>query len=110
MSSKRLIFYAVFGVFHLFLLVFSIYVDAQKEDFSFLTKLLSWISVTKYGAMFGLLLLLIDIGWTYTLNKKNDFEKTSLTNELTTLKAKLFDLQEGAKKAAEPPQHEHKKS
>lgn len=103
MNNKRLIFYAVFGVFHIFLLIFSIYVDSQKEDFAFLTALLGWISVTKYGAMFGLVLLITDFAWSFTLHKKNEFEKTSLNNELTTLKAKLFDLQEAAKKAAQPP-------
>lgn len=101
MNKNRLIFYAVFAIFHIFLLVFSIYVDTQKEDFAFLSKLLSWISITKYGAMFGLILLAVDVAWSFTLNKKTEFEKNSLTNELTTLKAKLFDLQEAAKKVGE---------
>ena len=108
MNKNRLIFYAVFGLFHLFLLTFSIYVDAMKEDFSFLTKLLKWISITKYGAMFGLLLLVADIAWVVMTNKKTEFEKNTLNNELTQLKAKLFDLQEAAKKAELPPPEQKK--
>jgi len=103
MNKNRLILYVVFGLFHLGLLIFTTYVDAQKEDFAFLTQLLSWISVTKYLAIFGLLLFLTDVAWAYWINKKTEEEKTSLRNELTTLKAKLFDLQEAAKKVTPPP-------
>ncbi len=104
MNRNRLIFYSVFGLFHIGLLIFTTYVDTQKDDFAFLSKLLSWIPLTKYLAIFGLLLFLTDVAWSYWVNKKHEQEKTSLHDELTTLKAKLFDFQEDAKKVTPPPQ------
>lgn len=109
MNRNRLIFYVVFGLFHTGLLIFSFYVDARKEDFAFLTQLLSWISITKYLAMFGLLLLIIDVAWSFWLNKKNEHEKNTLNNELTALKAKLFDLQEEIKRISQLPPPPEKK-
>jgi hypothetical protein len=97
MKRNRLIFYAVFAVFHLFLVFFTIYVESNKNDFSFLTQMLKWVSILKYGALLGLALLIIDVLWDRSTAKENAKEHDALTHELNTLKAKLFDLQEAAK-------------
>lgn len=97
MKRNRLIFYAVFAVFHLFLVFFTIYVESNKNDFGFLTQMLKYISVMKYGAFLGLILLIVDILWDRSSAKVSEREKDALNHELNTLKAKLFDLQEAAK-------------
>jgi hypothetical protein len=99
MKRNRLIFYAVFAVFHLFLVFFTIYVESNKNDFSFLTQMLKYISVMKYGAFVGLILLVVDVLWDRSTVKESEKQKDALTHELNTLKAKLFDLQEAAKVA-----------
>jgi hypothetical protein len=98
MKKNRLIFYAVFGAFHLFLVAFTIFIEANKNDFSFLTQMLKWMSLMKYGAFFGLILLISDVVWAYMINRDEQKEKSVVEQELNTLKAKLFDLQEAAAK------------
>ena len=103
MKKNRLIFYAVFGAFHLFLVIFTMYVDSQRNDFAFLTQMLGWIWLMKYGAFLGLILLVTDVVWDLMTNKENQKEQAALNHEINTLKAKLFDLQEAAKGPAQPP-------
>ncbi len=103
MNKNRLIFYVVFGVFHLFLLFFTFYVEGNKNDFGLLTQILKWMSWMKYGAMFGLVLLIADVAWVMIANSENNREKDALHDEINTLKAKLFDLQEHAKREIEKP-------
>lgn len=105
MKKNRVIFYVVFGAFHLFLVFFTMYVESNRNDFAFLTQMLKWISVTKWGAIFGLGLLIADAIWTYTAFRASEKEKAVLSHEINTLKAKLFDLQEAAaKQAPQAPQ------
>lgn len=59
--------------------------------------MLKWISVTKYGALFGLLLLAIDFFWVRKSDKSHEKEVDALNHELQTLKAKMVDLQGNAK-------------
>jgi hypothetical protein len=101
MTKKRLILYAVLGLFHLFLVIFTFYIDAQQGDFNVLLDVLKWITLMKYGAIFGLLLVIIDVSWSWITNRESNKEKAALTHELNTLKAKLFDMQEDAHKAAQ---------
>lgn len=96
MKKNRLIFYAVFAVFHLVSFVFTILI----QDFSFLTRIYGYIPSFKYFAFFGLVLVAVDIIWTLTSNRNLGKEKSVLQNELNTLKAKLFDLQEELKRAS----------
>jgi hypothetical protein len=103
MKKNRLIFYAVFGAFHLFLVFFTFYVESNKNDFAFLTQMLKWISITKWGAMLGLILLITDMVWSYMHVRETDKERAAMAHEINTLKAKLFDLQEAAK-PVDPPQ------
>jgi hypothetical protein len=103
MKQNRLIFYAVFGLFHLFLVFFTIYVESNKNDFGFLTQMLKWISLMKWGAILGLILLIADVVWSFISQRESSKEKAALMHEMNTLKAKLFDLQEAAKQPAPKP-------
>jgi hypothetical protein len=100
MKKNRLIFYVVFGAFHLFLVFFTLYVESNRNDFSFLTQMLKWMPVMKYGAFLGLGLLIADVVWGITASRELRKENAMLTHEVNTLKAKLFDLQEAAKKSS----------
>jgi hypothetical protein len=110
MKKNRLIFYAVFGGFHLFLVIFAFYVESQRNDFAFLSAMLKWISLMKYGAILGLGLLIADVVWDFMTAKENDREKAALNHEMNTLKAKLFDLQEAAKSSSQRPVNPNLKS
>lgn len=103
MKKNRLIFYAFFGIFHLFILFFSLYVDGQKDNFQFLISLQQKIWMIKYGSFIGLILLVIDFVWLMRGEHHHDIERKKLEHEINTLKAKLFDLQEDAKRAQNFP-------
>jgi hypothetical protein len=98
MKKNRIIFYAVFALFHLFIFVFSLYMDSQKDNLQFLLSMQKKIWMLKYGSFIGLILLLVDVIWLSRENKQHEREQLALQNEMTALKAKLFDLQEAAKK------------
>lgn len=95
MKRNRLIFYSVFGVFHLFIFGFSFYMDLQKENFQFLIDMQKAIPLLKYCSFVLLILFATNVILHYRDNRRNVKEKAQLNQELDTLKARLFDLQEG---------------
>jgi hypothetical protein len=97
MNRNRIIFYIVFGVFHLGAFIFTVMLNG---DAGLLFKMVSYVPMFKWITLFGLLLLAADLIWSFMLERKATKEKAVLTHELNTLKAKLFDLQEAAKKQA----------
>ena len=103
MKKNRLIFYLIFGAFHLFIFFFSLYMDSNKDNFQVLIQMQKSIWLIKYGSMIGLALLVIDVVWLMRGEKDHAVEKKNLEHELNTLKAKLFDLQEAAKQQNIPP-------
>jgi hypothetical protein len=94
MSNKRLIFYAVFALFHIISVIVTLTMPST-DDYTQLFSYLKWIPMFKVATMFGLILIVVDIVWSYIVNRDAQREKDALSNELTHLKAKLFDLQEG---------------
>ncbi len=98
MKKNRFIFYAVFTSFHLATVFFTVYVDSNKNDLSFLSKIHGWISLLKYGAMLGLLLLIIDVIWDFASLRDMNRENNALRHEVGALKAKLFDMQEASRR------------
>ena len=56
----------------------------------------------KYASFFGLLLLIIDLVWDRRVAQRHKQEKDQLQNEVNTLKAKLFDMQEAGKQSSAP--------
>ncbi len=97
MKKNRLIFYSIFGLLHIFIFLFSVYMDSQKDNFQFLFQLQGKIWVLKYCSFVLLILMTINVILHYRDNRRNRREKDKITHELDTLKARLFDLQEAAK-------------
>ena len=95
MNKNRIILYIVFACFHLGAFIFTIVLD---NNTGLLFKMVNWISELKWITLFGLVILITDAVWALKANKDATKEKDALIVELNTLKAKLFDLQEDAKK------------
>jgi hypothetical protein len=102
MKKNRLVFYAIFSCFHLFLFFFSLYVDSQQNNIQFLLTLQSKIWLLKYGSLFGLSLLTIDLVWDWKVYRAFKKENDQLHNEINNLKAKLFDFQEASRGTTAP--------
>lgn len=102
MNKRRLIFFAIFGVYHIIILIFTSYIDAQKQDLGVLTSLYGYLHLFKYGAALGLLLLAIDFIWSWRVNMMANRESESLNFEINNLKAKVYDLQEASKPQPKP--------
>ncbi|MFN3839801.1 MAG: hypothetical protein ACK4RF_03760 [Cyclobacteriaceae bacterium] len=100
MKKNRLIFYAVFGALHLFIFLFSLYMDGQKENFQFLIQLQGKIWMLKYGSLLLLMMFMTNVVLHYRDNRRNAAEKDKLVGELNTLKAKLYDLTDASKSSA----------
>lgn len=92
MNNKRLIFYAVFAAFHFGAFIFTIIL---QNNVGLLLQMASWVPWFKYATFIGVALLITDFVWAYKVNRDEQKEKDALNKELTQLKAKLFDLQEG---------------
>lgn len=103
MNRNRLIFFAVFAIFHIGAFLFTVSLPAPNDllkNTGFMFQMLGWIPYFKWITLFGLLLLITDVIWTFTVTRSTSKEKAALTQELNMLKAKLFDLQEASKKQA----------
>lgn len=94
MKKNRLIFYSVFGALHVFIFLFSVYMDSQKDNFQFLFQLQGKIWMLKYCSFILLILMVVNVILHYRDNRRNTKEKDLINQELNTLKAKLYDLQE----------------
>jgi hypothetical protein len=95
MKKNRLIFYTLFAVFHLCAFIFTVVLE---NNTSMLFSMVKYVPSFKYVTLLGLILIVVDFVWAFRANKETEKEKSTLNKELNTLKAKLFDLQESAKK------------
>jgi hypothetical protein len=102
MKKNRLIFYSIFGALHLFIFIFSIYMDSKKNDVSFLFGLQGKIWMLKYCSFILLILMIVNVVLHFRDNIRNRKEKDQLAQELNTLKARLYDIQEGKAKSNQP--------
>jgi cell shape-determining protein MreC len=96
MNQRRRIFFAIFGLYHLCILFFVIYVESRK-DLSDLLNLYSSLKLFKYGALLGLVLFIIDVIWNFVETRSSRKEHETLRHENNTLKAKVYDLQQSPK-------------
>ena len=96
MGKNRIILYVIFAAFHVGAFIFTLMI----QDFTFLTNIFQHIALFKYISFFGIILIATDFIWSWIVNSDSKKEKAALTQELNTLKAKLFDLQEVAKAEA----------
>jgi hypothetical protein len=97
MKRNRLIFYSIFGALHLFILLFSIYMDGKRDDFQFLIQMQSRIWMLKYCSLGIVVLFATSIILHVRDNRRHTKEIDKLNLDLNTLKAKLYDQQEGKK-------------
>lgn len=102
MNKRRVIFFTIFGAYHLVVLAITSYVDAQKQDLSVLTSLYGVLHLFKYGAILGLVLFVTDVIWSWRLAKSLEKEQAAMNFEVNNLKAKVYDLQEANKPQPEP--------
>lgn len=96
MNKRRLIFLLVFGLYHLAAVIFTIYIDFNS---SILFSLLDKIGLFKWGALFGIVLFGVEVFWSWRDAKDAEREREAMRLENNTLKAKVYDLTEAAKKA-----------
>ncbi len=94
MNKNRIILYIVFAAFHLGAFIFTVVLD---NNTNLLFKMVSWVPMFKWITFLGLVILVVDVIWAFKANKDAAKEQSTLTHELNTLKAKLFDLQEAGK-------------
>lgn len=97
MNRKRLVLYLIFVIYQVGAFAFTYLVDGHLD----LLGLLKFIPWFKYIAFLGLLMIVLDIAWYFVEARSIKQEKKELKDENTTLKAKLYDLQEASKKADE---------
>lgn len=97
MKKNRLIFYSIIGVLHLLVFLFTIYMDSQKDNLQFLVDLQKVIWLMKYAMFILLVLFLTNFILHLRDNKRHQRENVQLIQELNTLKAKVYDLQEASK-------------
>lgn len=102
MNKRRVIFFAIFGVYHLIVFIFTSYIDVQKSDLGVLTSMYKFIYLFKYGAFLGIALFLVDFIWAWRETRTFSKEQEVLKFEVNNLKAKVYDLQEASKIKPEP--------
>jgi hypothetical protein len=91
MKKNRLIFYSVFGVLHLFIFAFSLYMDGNSENISFLLGLQGKIWMLKYGSLLLLIMFITSVVLHVRDNNRNKRVSDAQSREITELKAKLYD-------------------
>jgi uncharacterized membrane protein len=91
MKKNRLIFYSVFGVLHLFIFAFSLYMDGNSENISFLLGMQGKIWMLKYCSLFLLIMFITSIVLHVRDNKRNQRLSDAQSREIIDLKAKLYD-------------------
>jgi hypothetical protein len=70
MNTRRIIFLALFGLYQLTIFLFTIYVESRRDDLDFLFGMFKIIGLLKYGALLGVLLLVIEFMWSRSDAKK----------------------------------------
>jgi ABC-type nickel/cobalt efflux system permease component RcnA len=76
----------------------TLYIDyVGRKDVGQLFKLYDNLWMLKYGSFILLILFATNVILHYRDNRRNERAKAQLNQELDTLKARLFDLQEGKK-------------
>lgn len=97
MKKPRSIFYLIYFIFHIGLLLASIYVNYKSEDFEFLLKLRERMDIMIYVSVAGLILFFIDVIMVNMEARNHKKDKEHLEHEVNSLKAKMFDLQQASK-------------
>ena len=94
MKKPKSIFYLIYFLFHITLLIVSIYVNYRSEDFEFLLWLRERMSLMIYISIAGLVLFGINMLLMAMEGKSKNKEIQNMEKEVNSMKAKMFDLQE----------------
>jgi len=70
MNTRRIIFLSIFGLYQLSIFVFTVFMESKQNDLSFLFDMFKRISLFKYGALIGLILLVAEFVWASADAKK----------------------------------------
>ncbi|MGC1243575.1 MAG: hypothetical protein WA874_18420 [Chryseosolibacter sp.] len=97
MKNNRVIFYLIFALFHIGALIFTIQLGNSS---SFLMSVFSWVPYFKWVTLLGVVLVIIDFTWAIASARESKRERAILSQEVNTLKAKMFDLQEQMSKTS----------
>lgn len=87
--------YLIFIIYHAGAFTFTYLVDGHLD----LLGLLRYIPWFKYIAFLGVLMIMLDVAWYFFDWRTNKQETKDLKDENTNLKARIYDLQESAKKS-----------
>jgi hypothetical protein len=101
MTRRRLIFYGIFGAFHLITFIFTLIIE--YSDASSLFSLIKYIGLFKYIAFIGLALIITDFAWVWFDTRSAQHKEDAMRLENNTLKAKVYDMQEAGKPKTESP-------
>jgi hypothetical protein len=100
MTRARIIFYIVFGVYNLSAFIFTLMMESSA---SLLFKLVGYVGAFKYVTFLGLAMVIADAVWMMLDHRKFKKAEEASRHENNVLKAKVYDLQEGAKPRQEVP-------
>lgn len=92
MNRNRYIFYSAFGLYQLIVFIFTVVIDSNSNLLFSLVPYISWF---KYGALIGLVLFMVDFFWMFSTHRTHTQDKEQMRHENNTLKAKVYDLQQG---------------
>jgi hypothetical protein len=94
MDKRRLIFFAIFGGFHVATFIFTLVVESSAQ---FLLSLVSYVEWFKYFAFLGVVMVATEFVWSWQDSKKSKKKEDDMRLENNTLKAKVYDMQESGK-------------
>lgn len=94
MKKGKTIFLIVYLVFHVILLVGAIVVNLRSEDFEFLFSVRDNMAGTVWFAVLGLLLFIINVIIISVSTRNHEKQEEKLRQEINSLKAKVYDLQD----------------
>lgn len=94
MKKLRLTIYILFFSFNIILFLFTLYVETFDNIFELGSKILPNIPYMKYGALIGVILVIVDFLMDKAEKKILSIEVEKNKNELNAVKAQLFDLQQ----------------
>jgi hypothetical protein len=100
MNKRRLIFFAIFGAFHLIAFIFTLVLESSA---TFLLGLVSYVVLFKYLTFLGLVMVVTDFFWHRYEVKAAQKKEDDARLENNTLKAKVYDMQQAGKSMAEVP-------
>jgi hypothetical protein len=99
MKKNRWIFYSIFALYHFGAFIFTVVLD---NDTGLLFNMVKFVPWFKWITLVGCTLLIVDVIWDRFAIRETQKENAALNQELNTLKAKLFDLQEAARTSQRP--------